>query len=179
MNRKVVTRSLVLAGVLVALVSTAVVLRSQSSATIPASLPVAIHGSAPAAAPAAVATPVARLASARPHVARHHVTSAPPATHQPMDAGMRIFIDPETGTIGGPTQAQLEEMAADAALNQSTDGLVQVTMPDGSVMMNLEGRFQDYYMVKLDAKGRRHVVCGRDQRAQFQPTPASAELPEK
>jgi len=170
---------LVLAGAMVALVSTAVVLRSQSSATTPASAPVATVVSAPAPAPVAIAAPVASRATARPHVARKITASAPAAEHRPMDAGMRIFKDPETGTMGGPSQEQLQALALEDAQNESTDGLVQVVMPDGSVMMNLQGRFQDYYMVKLDSKGRRQVICGPNQRAQFQPAPAAAELPEK
>lgn len=89
---------------------------------------------------------------------------------QPLpQSGLRAFIDPETGVLGAPSTQQLEALEAQAEINESFEGLEKVTQADGSVMVDLQGRFQEFYMVKLDAKGRRTTVCGRDPRALLDP----------
>lgn len=102
-----------------------------------------------------------RVASARPIVAPARPT---PAKAAPVSgqSGMRIFRDPETGEIGPPTAAQAAEVARiDGAENLefSSQGLEQVRHADGSVSMDLEGRFQEYLVVRKDASGKIQKSC--------------------
>lgn len=44
-------------------------------------------------------------------------------------------------------------------VNQSTDGLVQIQHDDGSVSMDLQGRFQDVILARKNADGSVEQVC--------------------
>jgi len=77
-------------------------------------------------------------------------------------AGMVAFIDPETGRLSStPTEAQRAELRAMLAdrMNDSYEGLVEVAMPDGSYMIDLQGRFQDLAVVLVAPDGTRHFEC--------------------
>jgi hypothetical protein len=77
-------------------------------------------------------------------------------------AGLIAYIDPKTGGITStPTAEQRAEMrAALAALvNDSDEGLVEVTLPDGSVMLDLQGRFQEALAVLVAPDGTRRYEC--------------------
>jgi hypothetical protein len=54
-------------------------------------------------------------------------------------------------------------------LNKSTDGLVQVQNPDGSVSMDLQGRFQNVTVARVNEDGRVEQSCidEPEQAAQF------------
>jgi len=74
-------------------------------------------------------------------------------------AGLIIYIDPETGRpTSTPTEAQRAAMqsALTELLNYSDEGLVEVVMPDGSVVMDLQGRFQSTLIVQVAPDGTQH-----------------------
>jgi len=79
-------------------------------------------------------------------------------------AGMVVGRDPETGRLGMPTPEQLRELSSMSPpdLNFSTEGLVEEHHPDGSVSIDLRGRFQQYSYVRTDAKGRLIFDCTDD-----------------
>jgi hypothetical protein len=83
-------------------------------------------------------------------------------------AGIFGFIDPETGGLSStPTDAQRAEMRAMLAnsLNWSYEGLAEVAMPDGSFMLDLQGRFLSMLVVQVAPDGTRqfkHVAAGAD-----------------
>lgn len=60
-------------------------------------------------------------------------------------SGMRVWIDPETGKIRQPTEAErkanAERTSIDALLNRSSEGLEVVVKPDGARFVHLQGRF--------------------------------------
>ena len=73
----------------------------------------------------------------------------------PGSAAIRAYIDPETGVL---TQSHVpEEQGADTgvdnALSRSTEGLVEVTHPDGHVSVHLQGRFQSASLARIGADG--------------------------
>ena len=78
-------------------------------------------------------------------------------------AGMVVGIDPETGKLGLPSKADraaLERAAnLSPALDRSEAGLVVVHKPDGSRMIDLKGRFQNYMVVRLTPDGRKTESC--------------------
>jgi len=102
--------------------------------------------------PVAIAAPAPAVRAEAAPVAR---AEAKIATEPVGTAGLRVAMDPETGTYGLPA-------TGDESFSQSTEGLTQVTLPDGSVMIDLEGRFQEYSVMVRDASGRLQVRCVHD-----------------
>ena len=92
----------------------------------------------------------------------------------PLDHGMRAFIDPETGQLGAPPVLPPLTPEEQARLNPDS-GLqpIQITLPDGSVMVNLMGTCQEYSVMQLGADGRKVVRCVHDPKTALQnPAPA-------
>lgn len=92
----------------------------------------------------------------------------------PLDPGMRAFIDPETGQLGAPPVLPPLTPEEQASLNPESDlQPVQITLPDGSVMVDLKGTCQEYSVMQLDADGRKVVRCVHDPKTALQnPAPA-------
>lgn len=77
-------------------------------------------------------------------------------------AGLVAYIDPATGGLTStPTEEQRAALrAALAALvNESDAGLSEVMLPDGTVVMDLQGRFQEAVVVQVAPDGTRHLAC--------------------
>ncbi len=93
-------------------------------------------------------------------------TVADSATGQgePGAAGVRAFIDPETGKLtANPTRAQLQRLALQAraaTLSRSTAGLQPFPLSRGGRGLNLHGRFQSAMRVERAADGSFHMTCG-------------------
>jgi len=79
----------------------------------------------------------------------------------PGSAGMHVALDPETGELGMPSPEQQKQLHAelDEMLSRSTDGLRREVLPDGTVRVNLQGRFQNASIATIDAQGRLHTGC--------------------
>jgi hypothetical protein len=79
-----------------------------------------------------------------------------PAPAPPAVSGAVIAVDPETGQLGMPTAAQLLELSAAErnGLLRTSAGLSEVRLPDGSWMVDLQGRFMEFSLVGLDPLGR-------------------------
>jgi hypothetical protein len=77
-------------------------------------------------------------------------------------AGLVAYIDPATGGLTStPTEEQRAALrAALAALVDESDaGLSEVVLPDGTVVMDLQGRFQEAVVVQVAPDGTRHLAC--------------------
>ncbi len=77
-------------------------------------------------------------------------------------SAMRIQIDPETGTLQPLSTPPVPSKALMPSLSRSTEGLTPRTLPDGSVMVDLQGRFQNATVVHKGDDGRLHVICTDD-----------------
>lgn len=64
-----------------------------------------------------------------------------PKTETHFSAGMLYYRDPETGELGMPPAGTMRAMQVDA-MNFSHEGLEVQILPDGSKMVDLQGRFQ-------------------------------------
>jgi len=111
----------------------------------------------------------------RPHRQAMRPVPAPPALPAGL-AGMVVAIEPETGALVPPRGEQLLRLgpAEATGMMRSTEGLTQVHFPDGSVMMDLQGRFMDFSVVQLDRQGRPRLRCVDDPgalRALLAPAP--------
>ena len=72
-------------------------------------------------------------------------------------AGMMVYIDEETGEITGtPPADAIIELDSELAntLRHDDEGLVQVTHPNGAVSLDLQGRYGDVSVVRIDENGK-------------------------
>jgi hypothetical protein len=114
---------------------------------------------------------VARSASARPPdgataartTGAPALAGAPPAA--PGTAGRIVAIDPETGRPGAPSPEQVRALTGseDAYVVQTAEGLREEHLPDGTVLLHLDGRFQNYSVARVGRDGRPVLGCVHDQ----------------
>lgn len=82
-------------------------------------------------------------------------------------AGQDVQLDSQTGDMKPLTQQEAEKLAAGLApmLNQSTEGLVEVHHANGSVSMDLQGRFQNVTVARMKKDGSVAQSCVDNPRA--------------
>ncbi|HZT57275.1 MAG TPA: hypothetical protein VFA21_01490 [Pyrinomonadaceae bacterium] len=119
----------------------------------------------------ASATAIANFAARKPAATPLASQSAAPApvandTAQPAGnfvtvevGGKRLRVNAQTLQQGPLTQAQSQQIADALKGNKSTDGLVEVQHPDGSVSMDLQGRFQNFTLAKKNDDGSVSAAC--------------------
>jgi len=78
-----------------------------------------------------------------------------------------IHIDTQSGEIKPLTQEEAQKLANGLApmLDKSTDGLVESHHTDGSVSMDLEGRFQNVAVARINKNGSVEQSCVDNPRA--------------
>jgi hypothetical protein len=78
----------------------------------------------------------------------------------PGSAAMRATVNPETGELevraGGPPLSL--DPATQEAMRRDDEGLEQVLHPDGSVSVDLKGRFQSASVARIGKDGK-PVIC--------------------
>jgi hypothetical protein len=143
------------------------VTKTATACAQPSAKTAAKTATAPVAAPAAVASAPAAPAGYR---ALPGITQPAPVV-----AGLMAFLDPETGQLTGPVSGFTvpEDVARMFALPVE---LTPVTLPNGSVMLDLQGTLQDYYVLTIDPMGRRTIRCVQNPR-QAQAPAAPVILP--
>jgi hypothetical protein len=82
-------------------------------------------------------------------------------TKLPARVAASVPLDVQTSQIRPLTQEEAQRLAAGIKqlANQSTDGLQSVRHADGSVSMDLQGRFQNVAVAKLDEDGKLTQSC--------------------
>ena len=73
--------------------------------------------------------------------------------------GKKIQVNAATLQQGPLTQEQSQQIADALQSNKSTDGLVQVQHADGTVEMDLQGRFQNVALAKKNDDGSVSQTC--------------------
>jgi hypothetical protein len=65
---------------------------------------------------------------------------------------MRVFLDPDTGRVVGPDQLPPQALSAleQALMRRDGEGLVQQTLPNGAVVVHLQGRFHNFAVATID-----------------------------
>ncbi|HEX6790393.1 MAG TPA: hypothetical protein VF247_03705 [Candidatus Krumholzibacteria bacterium] len=82
----------------------------------------------------------------------------------PASDGMRVYLDPETGDMTAqPTDAAVAELDAALAntLRADDEGLTVEHHPDGSLSLDLQGRYGDVTMVRIGENGVQ-TICNND-----------------
>jgi hypothetical protein len=73
--------------------------------------------------------------------------------------GKTLRVNAQTLQQGPLTQDQSQAIADALKGNKSTDGLVEVQNPDGSVSMDLQGRFKNVALAKRNDDGSISAAC--------------------
>ena len=73
--------------------------------------------------------------------------------------GKKLRVNAQTLQQGPLTQGQSQQIADALEGNKSTDGLVQVQHEDGSVSIDLEGRFRNVMLAKKNDDGSVSAAC--------------------
>jgi hypothetical protein len=98
------------------------------------------------------------------------------ATAGAADAGMRAFIDPETGTLGVPSPLPAltseESKYIDGQIQQDP---VETVFPDGSARLELNGHGQEYFIMQLDENGKPVARCVQDPKTALEKAPAPTQ----
>jgi hypothetical protein len=79
----------------------------------------------------------------------------------PGDAGMRVFLDPETGeTLAAPDPNAVIELDGELqnAMRRDTEGLPTIKHQNGAESIELDGRYQEASVVRIDENGK-HIIC--------------------
>jgi hypothetical protein len=81
--------------------------------------------------------------------------------------GQDIQVDSQTGEIQPLTPQEAQKLAAGLKpmLNKSSDGLVTIQHPDGSMSMDLQGRFQNVTVARVNKDGTVSQSCVDNPRA--------------
>jgi hypothetical protein len=76
-------------------------------------------------------------------------------------AGQDVQVDPQTGQMKSLTPEEARRLAdgMKRMLNKSSDGLVKVQNADGSVSMDLQGRFQNVTVARVEGDGTLTQSC--------------------
>jgi len=82
-------------------------------------------------------------------------------------AGQDVQVDSQTGQLKELTPEETKKLAAGLKqeINQTTNGLVEVEQPDGSVTMELNGHFQNVTVAKRNDDGTLSESCVDNPRA--------------
>ncbi len=95
----------------------------------------------------------------------HSLSAAEPQDANPAapqgTAGMRVYIDPETGEFGVPPEAGPEAALQFQSLSAPSEELVEVpgTTEAGGFTVDLKGQFQRFLTVTPDADGKISIRC--------------------
>ena len=81
--------------------------------------------------------------------------------------GQHVQIDSQTGDIQPLTPQEAEKLAAGLKpmLNKSTEGLIPVQHPDGSMSVDLQGRFRNVTVARVNKDGSVSQSCVDNPRA--------------
>jgi hypothetical protein len=86
--------------------------------------------------------------------------SAPRTNFVPVEvAGRKLQVNAQTLQQGPLTQEQAQQIAAALKDNQSSEGLVQMPQADGSVSIDLQGRFQNVILARKNNDGSVDQAC--------------------
>ena len=113
------------------------------------------------------AQPQARASRAakRERVKSDRLAHPPASTALAGTGGRIVALDPETGQLGAPSPEQLRALRAAsgiASMGRTEEGLAETRLTDGTVILDLGGRFQENVLARLDGNGRLTYRCVHD-----------------
>ena len=102
---------------------------------------------------------------ANTQVAKPKATVAPAGTRR-LGANM-VVSDHGSATLGAPSASQMLELGAQVqnGLLRTTAGLTAVRLADGSMMLDLRGRYREFAVARVDPAAGVRLGCVHHQRA--------------
>lgn len=101
----------------------------------------------------------------------------PASTASAVEAGQRVGIDAETGTLRGLSADEARALIDGliGSLQQTDAGLVPAVLPNGARLVNLDGRFEAAALAKSGADGKVVTECvtTKDEAERFLTTPTA------
>lgn len=88
-----------------------------------------------------------------------HTAKGQGNSDQPGTAGQQAAVDPKTGKVRTPTPEELQVLTESLKNNESTEGLAPRTLPNGTVAIDLQGRFESSMIAKKEADGTISRAC--------------------
>ncbi len=90
------------------------------------------------------------------HVAKDKADNGPDAA-----AGQRAAVDPATGKLRQPSAEEVRELLQGLApfVNQSVEGLQAKRLEDGTLRVDLDGRFENASLAKINPDGTLSLQC--------------------
>lgn len=85
-----------------------------------------------------------------------------PAVTSTAESASRVYIDPKTRKLGGPppgTKPPGLSIAEQNKLSRADTGLKKRLLPNGTSLVNLQGRFQNMSVVTMTPDGKTHMTC--------------------
>lgn len=133
-------------------------------------------------APALLALAVTADAASAPAAKKEEPRRQPaPTAMRPGESGLIVVRDAVTGELRAPEAEEAAALLRQAvpANNHSDEGLVDVAHPRGGYSRDLQGRFQEYFLVTRGADGTLEHTCVSDpvraERLVRQPSPSSPQ----
>ncbi len=72
--------------------------------------------------------------------------------------GFTVSRDPLTGELKAPAAEKLQALRLGSGASRSSEGLREIMLPDGTVALDLQGRFRSFSVAKLGKDGS--IVTG-------------------
>jgi len=101
------------------------------------------------------------VVAAKASIAANNGTNANGRFRTVKVAGREVQVDPQTGQIKPLTQQEAQQLAdgLKQLVNRSTEGLTEVQDPDGGISMDLQGRFQNVQVARVNSDGTVTQSC--------------------
>jgi hypothetical protein len=74
-------------------------------------------------------------------------------------SGQKVAVDPASGKIRKPTQEEIQQLVSGMELNDSAEGLTPRIVGTSTLALDLEGRFQNVVIVKINPDGSLSKAC--------------------
>lgn len=93
-------------------------------------------------------------------VAQHAAKGDAPGDDSRVGAlGQQVAVDAKTGKLRKPTQDEIQQLISGMKFNDSAEGLTAVRVGNGSVVVDLEGRFENVAIAKINPDGTLSKAC--------------------
>ena len=91
--------------------------------------------------------------------AQHAAKGNPPDDAAVGSSGQTVAVDANTGKLREPTPEEIQQLISGMKYNDSTEGLTAKRVGNGSLVMDLEGRFENVMLVKINPDGSFSKAC--------------------
>lgn len=91
--------------------------------------------------------------------AQHAAKGNAPDDSNASVSGQQVAVDAKSGKLRKPTQEEINALVSGMKLNDSPEGLKAKSVGNGTVVMDLEGRFETATVAKINPDGSVSTAC--------------------